>query len=72
MPDVDVPQTGEPIQVLPSGDVFYYGAAATDIDKRLDMVNRMMQRMDQVAPVFAEMMDDGTLGPEIYGEPMLV
>ena len=46
--DVDVPEPGEPVDVLVASDLLDHRAAAADVDHRLGVVDGMVKRMDQV------------------------
>src|SRR5262249_19529121 len=48
VPDVDVPEPGQAVDVFAALDVRDGRAAAPDIHHRLEMIARMMERMDQM------------------------
>ena len=57
--DVDVPQAREPVDHLVAADVLDHRAAAADVDDRLGVVDRMVERMDQVILVGLDQLGGG-------------
>ena len=51
VPDIDVPQTRQPIYVFAAVGVAQHGATALDDNQRLAVIVGIVQRVDEIAPV---------------------
>src|SRR6516165_5109719 len=51
MTDIDVPQTREPVDIFAAIGIMQHGPTPFDDDHRLPVVIRVMQRVDEIAPV---------------------
>jgi hypothetical protein len=62
MPDIDVPEAGQPVDDLaPVGESQHCALALGDEQRRLVLL-RMVQRMDQIAPVDVEQLSGAVHG----------
>jgi len=57
--DVDVPETREAVEHLVAADVVHHGAAPAHVDDGLGVVDRVMERMDQVILVSLDELGGG-------------
>ncbi len=54
MTDIDVPQSGQPVDVFAPFGIAQYRALPLDDDQRLPVVIGMVQRVNEIAPVAFE------------------
>jgi hypothetical protein len=71
VPDVDVPQPRQAVDHLVAADVLDHGAPTAHVDDRLGVVDRVMQRMDEVILIGLDELGGGQRHGHLPGEGLV-